>query len=81
MISAYNEIYPKTGATTYSEQVLAALKSSLLSEVGQDVPYIRTLPCRMTFQLALLPDKGLELGFASVNAGPLHPTTLDKPIQ
>ena len=81
MISTYNEVYPKTGATTYSEQVLATLKSSLLSEVGQDVPYIRTLPCGMTVQLALLPDKRPELGFASLNVGPLLPTTPDKSIQ
>ena len=80
-ISAYNEGYLGTGATTYAEQVLATLKSGLMSEVGQDVPYIRTLPRGMTFQLALLPDKRLKFGFASLNVGSLLPTTLHKSIQ
>ena len=80
-INAYNEGYFGTGVTTYSEQVSAALESSLLREVGQDVSYIRTLPRGMTFQLALLPDKRLKFGFASLNVGTLLPTTLHKSIQ
>ena len=80
-ISAYNEAYLGTGATTYSEQVLATLKSRLMSEVGQDVPYIKTLPCGMTFQLPLLPDKWLKFGLAGLNVGSLLPTTLHKSIQ
>ena len=35
----------------------------------------------MTLQLALLPDKILEVGFGSLNNGPFLPTTLDKSIQ
>ena len=35
----------------------------------------------MTLQLALLPDKRLELGFSSLNAGSLLPTALNKSIQ
>ena len=71
----------QTSPTTYPEQVPATLKSSLLSEEGQDVPYIRALPCEMTLQLVLLPDKRLELGFARLNIRPSLPTTLDKSIQ
>ena len=35
----------------------------------------------MTLQLALLPDKRLKLGFASLNIRPFLPTTLEKSIQ
>ena len=80
MLTAYNEVHPKiirnlpgTGACDSEIQSV--------ERIGQDVPYIRALPCGLTLQLALLPDKRLELAFASLNIGPFLPSTPDMSIQ
>ena len=79
MLAAYYEVHPKiirnlpgTGACD--------LESSLLRQVGQDVPYIGALPCGMTLQQALLPDKRLEFRLAKLKIGHFLPTTFNNSI-
>ena len=79
MLTAYSKIHPKV-IQIYPEQLPATSKSSLFSEVGQDVPYIRALPGGMALQLALLSDKKPELGFASLYIVPFLTTTLNRSI-
>ena len=66
---------------TYSVKVPATPKTTLLSQVNEDITNVRVLSTGMTFKLALVIHEGLKLSFASFNRRPSVPPTLKQAVQ
>ena len=66
---------------TYSVKVPATPKTTLPSQVTEDITNVRVLSTGMTFKLALVIHEGLKLGFANFNRRPFLPPTLNEAVQ
>ena len=66
---------------TYAVKVPTNTKTTLPSQVTEDIANFRVLPTSMTLKLALISDEGLKLCFASLNRRPFLPRTLNQAVQ
>ena len=66
---------------TYSVRVPATSKTTLLSQVAEDITNVRVLSTGMKFKLALVIHEGLKLSFASFNHRHFLPPTLNQAVQ
>ena len=66
---------------TYSVKVPATPKTTLPSQVTEDITNVRVLSTGMTFKLALVIHEGLKLSFATFNRRPFLLPTLNRAVQ
>ena len=66
---------------TYPVKVPATPKTTLLSQVTEDINNVRVLSTGKIFKLALVIHEGLKLSFASFNRRPFLPPKLNQAVQ
>ena len=66
---------------TYSVKVPATPKTTLLSQVTEDITNVRVLSTGMTIKSALVIHERLKLSFASFNRRPFLPPTLNQALE